>query len=67
MGAAPSAGDLRGEIGRHRVPKYRLASAAGMHPARLSAFLNEKLPLRPEMARRIEEALLALAAERQVE
>jgi plasmid maintenance system antidote protein VapI len=60
----PSAADLRSEVARHQLKRYELAARVGMHPTRLAAFLNEKLPLRPAMALRIQEALEAVASER---
>jgi hypothetical protein len=39
------------------VPLYRVAPAAGVHPARLGAMLSGKLPLPPKVAERVEAAL----------
>jgi hypothetical protein len=55
-----SAEDLRAEVARRRVRLYDLAARAGMHPGRLGALLNERLPLRPEVAERVAEALRGL-------
>jgi hypothetical protein len=60
----PSPADLRSEVARHQLTKYQLAARARMHPARLSAFLNEKLPLPPAIALRIQEAVRAEVADR---
>ena len=59
-----SAADLRSEVARHQLKRYEVAARVGMHPTRLAAFLNEKLPLRPAMAARIHEAVGAIASER---
>ena len=55
-----SAENLRAEVARRRVRLYELAAEIGMHPGRLGAMLNERMPLRPEMAERVAEALRAL-------
>jgi hypothetical protein len=60
MPAMTSAEDLRAEVARRRVRLYDLAARAGMHPGRLGAMLNERLPLRPEVADRLAEALRSL-------
>jgi hypothetical protein len=57
-----TAEDLRAEVARRRVHLYELAAAVGMHPGRLGAMLNEKLPLRPALAERVAEALRGLSA-----
>jgi hypothetical protein len=58
--AAPSAEDLRAERARKQIELYVLAERVGMHPGRLGAMLNERLPLRPAVAERIAEALRIL-------
>ena len=60
-----TAADLRAEIARKRVQRYELAVRVGMHPARLGAFLNERLPLRRDVADRISEALSAMPGRRE--
>jgi hypothetical protein len=55
-----SAEELRAEIARRRVYLYELGAALGMHPGRLGAMLNEKLPLRPDLAERVGEALRSM-------
>jgi hypothetical protein len=60
---------LRFALLEAEVPIYRLAPAAGVHPARLGAMLAGKLPLPPEVAQRVEAALareLAAAERREV-
>jgi plasmid maintenance system antidote protein VapI len=52
-----TAGDLRAEIGRSRVPIYVLAAEIGLHPSRLGQMLNEKVPMSPDVASRVGEAL----------
>jgi hypothetical protein len=53
----PTAEDLRAEIARRRVVVYRLASLVAIHPSRLSLYLNDHLPLSPELGLRILEAI----------
>lgn len=55
-----TAEELRAEVARRRVRLYDLAAAVGMHPGRLGAMLNERLPLRPALAERVGEALRGL-------
>jgi plasmid maintenance system antidote protein VapI len=57
----PTAGDIRAELARHRIPFYKLAAAISMHPVRLSAVLNERRPLSPDLAARIAEAIAKLS------
>jgi hypothetical protein len=57
-----SAEELRAEVARRRVHLYELAAAVGMHPGRLGAMLNERLPLRPALAERVGDALRGLSA-----
>jgi plasmid maintenance system antidote protein VapI len=54
---ARSAADLRSEIARRQVHVYELAPVVGLHPARLGQVLNERAPLTPELAARIQRAL----------
>jgi hypothetical protein len=58
---APSAADLRAQLGRirPRIHLYVPAAAVGMHPVRLSAFLNERTPLPADVAIRIQRAIAA--------
>ena len=49
--------DFRAEIGRRRILLYRLAAVVGVSPGRLSLVLNEHVPLSPELAAKITEAL----------
>src|SRR5262249_33601001 len=53
----PTAADFRAEIARRRIHRYDLAAKVSLHPARLRQVLNEKLPLTPELASRIQRAL----------
>lgn len=52
-----TAEDLRVEFARSRAFKYKIAAAIDLHPSRLSAILNGHVPLLPDVARRIQEAL----------
>jgi plasmid maintenance system antidote protein VapI len=52
-----SAFELRAAIGGARVPIYKLAAAINLHPSRLSAVLNEHVPLTSDLAQRIRTAL----------
>jgi hypothetical protein len=54
---APTAADLRAEVARHRLRLYDLASAAGMHPTRLGAVLNERVPMPVNVGQRIMAAI----------
>ena len=45
-----SAAELRAELARYRIAKFKVAAWAGIHPVRLGLFLNERLPLTPEIA-----------------
>jgi hypothetical protein len=56
----PSAEDLRAERARKQIELYVLAERVGVHPGRLGALLNERLPLRPAVAERIAEALRSI-------
>jgi plasmid maintenance system antidote protein VapI len=46
-------------VAARRILLYKLAPRIGLHPARLGQLLNEKLPLTPDMAERIEQAVQA--------
>jgi plasmid maintenance system antidote protein VapI len=46
----PSVEDILALIGRRRVVKWRLAAVLGRSPNRLSAILNGRAPLPPELA-----------------
>jgi len=48
---------IRAELAKRRILKYEFASLIGVHPQRLGAVLNERAPLTPELATRIERAL----------
>jgi len=54
---APTADDLRAALSYHRKPIYIVAAAVGVHPVRLSKFLNGRLPLKPDLAERIRRAI----------
>ena len=49
--------DFRAEIARRRLKLYQLAPRVGMHPLNLGRVLNEKAPLTPDIARRLEVAI----------
>jgi plasmid maintenance system antidote protein VapI len=55
--STPTHEDLRGEIAKRAVVKYRLAGCIGVHPSRLSQYLNGHVPLPQAVALRIQEAL----------
>lgn len=59
----PSAADLRADLARANVPRYRVAARVPINPSALSAVLNEKAPLSPEMAARIAGAIAECAAQ----
>lgn len=56
-----TAGQLRAQAAVARTPWYRIAARARVHPSRLSQVVNEHVPLTPEMALRIREAITAEA------
>ena len=49
----PSASELRAEVARRQLQRYRLAAQVGIHPGRLGQMLNGKLPLPVELAARL--------------
>ena len=57
-----SAGDLRAARARHRVPLYKIAYRAGVHPSNLNALFMERAPLKAEVAEKIMAAIEAEAA-----
>lgn len=61
-----SPGDLRAALARLRppLPIYQLAAVVRMHPATLSAVLNERRPLAPDCAERIMRAITETEARR---
>src|SRR4029453_19116146 len=52
--------DLQVEVARRRLRLYDI----GMHPGRLGAMLNERIPMRPAVAGRLAEAVRPLGAAR---
>jgi hypothetical protein len=61
--SADTAADLRAEMARRQVAIYRLAPAVGLHPSHLGQVLSGRRPLTPELAERIERALIEGHAE----
>jgi hypothetical protein len=59
MITTPTAADLRAAIARRRIPIYVLSARVGIHPTNLSAYLNEREQLSPQLADRIRVALEA--------
>jgi plasmid maintenance system antidote protein VapI len=53
----PSASELRAEIARRQLQRYKLAAQVGVHPGRLGQMLNGKLPLPEELATRLAQVL----------
>jgi plasmid maintenance system antidote protein VapI len=49
--------EIRAEIGRTRIKLYTLAALVGLHPTHLGRVLNERTPLTPALAARIQAAL----------
>jgi hypothetical protein len=49
----PTADDLRAEIARRQVNRYVLAGLVRIHPGRLGAMLNGRLPMPPNVAERV--------------
>ncbi len=54
---SPTPDDLRAEIARHQVNRYVLAGRVGVHPGRLGAMLNGKVPMPASVALRVVEVL----------
>ena len=52
-----TAAELRAEIARLQVRKYKLAGMVGIRPSLLGPMLNGRIPLPPEVAERVEHAL----------
>ena len=53
----PTAADLRAKLARLRVRIYEIAPEVGTHPTRLGLALNGRIPLSPDLARRMDDAL----------
>jgi hypothetical protein len=53
MATPTSARELRAAIAANRRKYWQVAAGAGMHPATLSGYLNERKPLTPAIAERI--------------
>lgn len=49
--------DIRAELARRRIAIFQIAAAVGVHPVRLGRMLNERVPLPPQVAQRLLEAL----------
>ena len=55
--ASPTAADLRAARARYQLRIFEVAQIMGTHPSKLGMLLNEKIPLTPELARRIHDAI----------
>jgi hypothetical protein len=64
---AATAEELRAEMARRGVLRYRVASRVGIHPARLGQMLNERIPMPPQVAEHISVAIQAEAPARRRE
>lgn len=53
----PTPAELRAEIARQQIPRYKLAAAVGLHPARLGQMLVGSLPMPDRVAERVAAAL----------
>jgi plasmid maintenance system antidote protein VapI len=53
----PTAEDLRAALARKQLHLYQIAPTVQIHPNRLSALLNERSPLSPDVALRIQRAI----------
>jgi plasmid maintenance system antidote protein VapI len=49
--------ELRAEIARQQVPRYKLAAQVGVHPGRLGQMLNGKLPLSTDVCEKLTKIL----------
>jgi hypothetical protein len=61
---AMTAADFRAALATRQLLRYEVAAAVGMNPARLSAMLNEKIPLAPDLAARLQHYLKKVDQER---
>lgn len=50
--------NFRAEAARLGVKRYRLAAIVGINPSRLGGILSGRIPLREDLAEKIEKALL---------
>jgi plasmid maintenance system antidote protein VapI len=53
----PNAPRLRGELAEAGLHIYEIAGAAKMHPRTIGEMLNERRPLTPDAAERIQRAI----------
>jgi plasmid maintenance system antidote protein VapI len=53
----PTSADLRSLAARCNVHWYVVASLIPLHPSRLSQLLNERIPMSPDIAMRIQHAI----------
>jgi len=56
-----SARTLRERIAGALLKRYQVSARAGMHPSQLSSLLSERVPLRPDVAERIDAAIQDLS------
>jgi hypothetical protein len=49
--------DFRAARARLRFPIYQLAAEVPIHPSRLGMMLNERLPMPPDVAKRLADVL----------
>jgi hypothetical protein len=56
-----TAADLRAAIARQQIPIYQLAAGVNLHPSRLGAMLNEKIPMPASVVERLCGALRGAA------
>ena len=54
--------DFRTELYRLRLPIYVVAAEVGLHPSRLSLYLNGKLPMPDDLVERLTAVLKAHGA-----
>jgi DNA-binding transcriptional regulator YdaS (Cro superfamily) len=57
-----TAADVRAMLAFKRIRIYRVAGLIGLHPARLSTYLNEHAPMPPDLVARINRAVEELEA-----
>ena len=55
--------DFRTELYRLRLPIYKIASQVGVHPSRLSLYLNKRLPMPSGLRERLEAIVLEHSVE----
>lgn len=56
--------EIRAEIARHMLRRYKIAAEAGLHPTRLGLMLNGRLPMPEAVAARVGAAIKKLTVQK---